>query len=124
MPATHAGQLLLVVTGLPYIHVKSVNKTLRTNRERVTGMSPTGTPIGFVEGTKEVSLTVEAYIPRTGDIPWETITAGIITTANRDGGSPSVLYTGCYVTQVGERYNEKGAAIRTIEMDALMAEGL
>lgn len=113
------GQVVLVVNGLPIIHLKSVDGDTVTNRELVVGMSPTGQAVGFVDGTKEHSLSLECYVPKTGDVPWEDITGATIGIAPRDGGTPMTLYTGVFVEKVGVSYQEKGAAMRKIEAKAL-----
>ena len=116
--ATFAGQIILSVNGLPVIHLKSLDWTVQTNRETVVGMSPTGRAAGVVGGTHEYTLSADVYIPRTGDIPWESIEGAVITGMPRDGGA-GFMFTGVATTKVGASFQEKGAAVRKIEFVAL-----
>lgn len=118
--ATKAGRITLVVNGLPVIDLSDFSEDVRTNRELVVGMSPTNTPVGFVDGAKEFALTMEAYIPLVGVEPdWIDITDGIIMVQEQGEGGATIVYTGCFTTRVGQRYQEKGAAKRSIEMQAM-----
>lgn len=119
MASAFTGQLVLVLNGLPIIHLKSIDWECETNREPVVGMNPIGTALGSVDGTKEYSLSLEVYCPKTGDIAWEDINGAIIGAVPRDGGSPNTLFTGFYVQKVGAQFAEKGAAVRKIEGRAL-----
>ena len=85
---------------------------------------PPGVASGFVAGTKEYSVSIEVYIPKTGDLPWEDITDAVIASVPRDGGLPAHLFTGFFTEKVGETYQEKGAAIRKIEGKAIMKVSL
>ena len=118
------GQIILIVDGLPVIHLKSLDYTVNTNRELAVGMSPTGTPIGHSEGTKEYELEIEVYVPSTGDLQWEDISNGIIGLMPRDGGVLAPLFTGCFTTKVGTSFQEKGSSIRKISMGATLKVGL
>lgn len=114
MASLFTGQVVLVVDGLPIIHCKSVDYRVRTNRELVVGMTPDGNPAGNADGTREFEIELEVYVPKAGDIDWESINGAMIGSAPRDGGKPSVMFTGFYTTEVSQTYQEKGAAIRKI----------
>lgn len=113
--AAFRSQIILAVNGLPQIHLKSFNRRTRTGRQLVKGMSPDGNPIGHTGGTNEHDLTLEVYIPTAGDIPWESITGAVLTHVPREGGAVET-YLGGFVTEVGDRYDEDGKALRTINM--------
>lgn len=114
-----AGRVTLVVNGLPVVHATNFNAEVRNNRELVVGMKPTGTPFGFVEGAEEYSLSFELLIPLGIPEPnWLAIRDGIIMVTEQGVGGSSTVYTGCFTTREGKRYQEKGAAQRSIEMQA------
>lgn len=114
-----AGRITLVVDGLPIVHIADYSADVRTNRELVLGMKPTNTPIGMVEGVEEYSITIEAYIPLGSPEPdWINIRDGILMITETGLGGATTLYTGCFCTREGKRYQEKGAAKRSIEMQA------
>lgn len=115
MAATHVGQILLTVQGLPVVHCKSARPRVRTGKTQIKGMSPTGLPIGHTGGTATFELDLEVYIPRIGDIPWEHLEQAVVLIVPRDGGVPST-YFGGFVTEVGEQYSEDDAATRSISM--------
>lgn len=123
MPGTTDGQIILAVNGLPFVFLRSVSYDCETNREVAVGMSPLGVPVGWTDGTKEYSLDVDAYIPKLGDLPWESITGAVIAITPRDGGTP-YIFTGVFVKSVGVSYPEKGHAVRKLKMGALMRIGL
>lgn len=116
MAATHVGQIILVANGLPILHVKRIRTRTRTGKEQVKGMSPTGKPIGHTGGTKTYTISATVYIPRTGDIAWENLDGAVIGITDREGGAHNALFTGCTTTEVGESYEEEGAAVRDVEM--------
>ena len=118
MASRFVGQIVLTHNGLPQVHVKSVDWSAKTNREPVKGMNPTGTALGYINGTYEYELNVEVYIPSAGDLPWETLTDGVLTITPRDGGF-STLFEGCFVMEVSATYQENGAATRKIKMGAI-----
>lgn len=123
MAGTHNAQIILVINGLPYVHLKSLKEKEATNREAVIGMSPTGKPIGWTEGPREYDLDVDAYVPKAGDLPWAEITNAVISVIPRDGGIPYV-YTGVFVKEVSTSYQEKGQAVRSLTLGALDRIGL
>lgn len=119
MAASFVGQILLIINGLPVIHVKSLDADTDTGRELVMGMNPLGGALGHSNGSAEYSLNVEVYVPRlVPDIPWENIDGAVIMIAPKDGGVPVKLYTGVFTTRVGFSSNEKGAATQRIDMKA------
>ena len=111
----------LAVNGIVIAHLSSVKPTIKTNREPVIGMSPTGKPIGFVEGPQEIELDIEAYIPPV-DFPWLSVKNGIVTIWKRAGLSMAV-YTGVCVQEVSAEFKEKGAAMRRIKAFATDVQG-
>lgn len=123
--AKYTGQIILTVNGLPVLHVKSLDYRISTNRELVVGMSPTGMPLGHTGGSKEYSLTLEVYLPASGElVDWENLTEGVILATPRDGGAMAPIWTGCFTTEVGAQFSEKGAAVRRIEMMATGRVGM
>ena len=124
MSQTYTGQVVLILNGVPYVSVRSFRHQTTTNRELVVGMTPSGTPAGKTDGTKEISLDIEVYIPKTGEPVWDDITDGILATIPRDGGNPVPLFTGCFTKSVDTTYNEKGPATRRISMGAINARGV
>ena len=123
MGASFSGRIILALNGLPVLYLKSLSVDTETNRELVVGMNPLGTPLGFVEGTREYSLSADCYVPKVDPMValggWESISGAIVALVPPDGGSPSILYTGVFVKKVGLEFQEKGAAMRKIEMGAL-----
>lgn len=115
--STYAARIFLAVNGFPVVYAKSVDYKVATNRELVVGMSPTGRPVGFTEGTKEYDLSVDCYIPKSGDLAWENITNAVIV-AMTDTNAGKV-FTGVFVVSVGSTYQEKGQAVRKVEMRCL-----
>jgi len=124
MSGSHVSQIILVVNGLPIIHLKSYDYKVRTNKELVVGMSPTGEPAGTSDGTKEYDLDLEVYIPKTGDLQWENISGAVIGSMPRGGGVHAPLFTGVFVKDVGTSFKEKGSAVRRISCGALKKIGV
>lgn len=117
---SHVGRIILTINGLPRATAKSVNPRTRTNRKAIIGMSPTGLPIGTVEGTPEFSIEAEFYIPKIGlDVDWDNLSGAVLTVSPRDGIGPTTLYTGVFCEEVGETYSENDAAVRRVTLGAL-----
>lgn len=114
MASTHVSQVVLILNGVVITDVKSIGDQTRTNREQIMGMTPTGQPAGWVEGTTQTTLSLDLYIPKSGEPNWVDITAGTIATVPRDGG-PIALYSGVVVTEVNSEYNENGHAVRKVQ---------
>lgn len=123
MAQTYTGQVVLIFNGAPYVSVKSVQTAVTTNRELVVGMTPDGAPAGKTDGTREISLDLEVYIPKAGEPAWADITDAIVALLPRDGGAVVPLYTGCFVKSVNSTWNEKGPATRRISMGAVRVQG-
>ncbi len=124
MSGSHVSQIILIVNGLPIVHLRSYDYRVRTNRELVVGQTPSGTPAGFSDGTAEYSLDLEVYIPKTGDLDWDSISGAVIASMPRGGGAHAPLFQGVFVTEVGASFKEKGSAIRRISAMALKKVGL
>ncbi len=115
MAALFTKRVVLTVLGLPIIHCKSARPRTRTGKQLVKGMSPDGAPIGNTDGSSEHTVDLTVYIPKVGDIPWETLEEATLTIVSATGGTPT-LYTGGFVTELGESYSEDDVATRDITM--------
>lgn len=118
--STHVGRVILSINGLPYAQAKSVRPSVSTGRKAIKGMSPTGDPIGTIDGTPEYTLDCEFYIPKLPEaVTWEKIENAVLTIAPRGGLGPTTMYTGVFTMEVGESFGEDDAATRTVKMGAL-----
>lgn len=114
MPASFEGQVILVLNGTPITYVKSIKENMELGREEVLGITLDGLPSGWVDGPTTLTLDIEAYRPKAGDVRWEDIKDAIVATLSREGTIRSTLYEGVVVTKVGRTYEEKGAAVVSI----------
>lgn len=120
MSQRFASQLLLVVNGLPILHVKKVSPKTTFKRETVQGITPDDEAIGWTDGPRDHALDVQVYVPTTGDIPWGELTDATIALQEKKGFKPSVLYTGCFVTEEGDEFSDEGGAmVKSLSMKAL-----
>lgn len=115
MAALYTKRIVLTVQGLPIIHCRSARPRTRTGKQLVKGMSPDGAPIGNTDGSAEHTIDLTVYIPKVGDIPWAQLEEAVLTITPASGGVPSV-YSGGFVTEVGESYSEDDVATRDITM--------
>lgn len=120
MARRFSGQLLLVVNGLPILHVKQISEKSMYKRELVQGISIDDAPQGYVDGPEQHTLDIQVYVPVEGDIAWGAITDGVIAAVEKGGGSPRDLYTGVFVTEVGSESSDAGGPmIRSISAQAV-----
>ena len=113
-------QIILAVAGLPVLHIKSFSDSVDTGRKKVKGMKPGGGSLGFTEGTGDITLELEAYIPADyPDIAWADITGATLLVVDKGLTGGGTMYLGCFTTKVGRKYEEEGQAMRSISMEAL-----
>lgn len=118
--ADYVGRIVLVVNGVPVAEAKSVNPREQTGRKVVKGMSPTGLPIGTVDGTPEFTLDCEFYIPKLGElVDWRNLTGAVLIIKPRSGGARIQTWTGCFCIDTALRYSEDGEATRSVTLGAL-----
>jgi hypothetical protein len=99
---------------------KSVRTRTNTGRKVLKGMSPTGRPVGTVDGTPEYTLDCEFYIPKIGElVDWENLTGAVLTISPRDLLGKTEIYLGVFTTEVGAQYNENDEAVRSVTLGAL-----
>lgn len=124
MAGTLVSNIVLAVDGLPIVHLRSLDYKTNTNRELSMGLTPSGEPLGFSEGTKEYELDLEVYVPVIGDLQWENISGAVIAIKPRDGGVLVPVFIGVFVKSVGTSFKEKGSAVRRISCGALKKVGV
>lgn len=114
MASQFKGQAVLFLNGQLITHVRRIEDEVSTGRQQIKGMSPDGNPIGWVDGTKSVTLNLDLFIPRSGEIDWANITDAVIYSVPRDGGTGARLFEGVVVENVGVTFEEEGAAMRRV----------
>ena len=112
-----AGRGVLSMDALPDVFLKRFKWDCDTGREVILGMSPDNTAVGYVEGAKLYDLSMEVYLPQIGALDYLNITNGVLTFV-ADTGTAARVFFGVVVTKVGEEFQEKGAAMRSVEAKA------
>lgn len=124
MAGTLVSNIVMAVNGLPIVHLRSLDYKVNTGRELAQGMTPSGDPLGFSDGTKTYELDLEVYIPVTGDLQWEDISGAVIAVKPRDGGVLVPIFIGVFVKNVSTTFKEQGSALRRISCGALKKIGV
>lgn len=113
------GTIILTVNGLPILHVEKYSFKTSIKREPVQGMTPTGDPAGYAEGSKSYTWSADVAIPSTGDIDWTLVVDAVFAVVNASIGSHVTVATGVTVTEVGAEYSNNGKAMRNLSGFAL-----
>ena len=117
--SSFVGRIVLTLNGAPIAEAKSVRPRTMTGAKSLKGMSPTGKPIGMVEGTPEYTLDLELYVRTIATIDLYTLTNAVLTITPRDGVGRTTVYTGVFTIDVSEAYQEDGEATRSVSVGAL-----
>ncbi|PKN07626.1 MAG: phage tail protein [Deltaproteobacteria bacterium HGW-Deltaproteobacteria-8] len=117
MTIEYTGAIVLSVDGKDF-DVESCDVTRKTGRKAVKTMNRTGKPKGFAKGVAEFSLKITLPVTP-GDPEWADVENAKITLEPLNTGDKRVSYTGCFTTDVGEKYQVDGEAKRDITVEAL-----
>lgn len=116
----YCGTIVFEVDSKEY-EIMSVDVTQRTGRKLVKTMNSKKRALGSSCGSMEYSLKVEAGIPLDGSEPnWAAMQNGTITIYPACGSSSKrEIFTGCFVEEVGSKYNDGSEAKRSLSIGAL-----
>lgn len=118
--ASYVGRTVISVNAVVIAECKSANERTTTGRKVLRGFSPLGGPIGTTDGTPEYSIDLEVYIPKVGDlVDWVGLEGATLTISPRDGIGKTIIFGGCFTTEVGASYNETDEATRKVTFGAL-----
>lgn len=119
MGLAHIGRGLLTVNGVPVAQLKSLRTSIRTGRKALKGMTPTGDPVGYVDGANEYEIDAEFYVPTTGEsVDWKSVTNGVLVVQAAANPAQMEVYTGVFTMEVGGQYSEDDAYIRSVKLGA------
>lgn len=114
----YLGTIVLEVDGQE-VDVTSVDVTRTTGRKPVKTMNRTGNSKGYSKGMRDFNLRLSLAIPQSGDLDWDNIIGAKLTIYPLDVEEKRESYLDCATSEVGEKYNVEGEAMRDITMMAL-----
>lgn len=114
------GRTILYRNGLPVAQCKEFSYDVNSNAKAVKGMSPTGGPIGTVDGTPEITLDCTFYIPKTGElVDWVTLKDAVFVARPRDGLGPTFTFFSVFFISQSGSFSEDSEATRKVKLGAL-----
>ena len=118
--ATHVGRIILTLDGVALGQTSKVSTKNDTGRKEVKGLTPTGLPAGYTDGTPSYEITGTFYRTKLGlEVDWRLVEGAVITITPRDGLGPKTAYFGVYVKDYNEDYDEENPATIQVTFGAL-----